>query len=72
MSTPVVFIRFTNRDTGKDEWVRFDRIIRVTECQTEGHAGYALLLIETALDTTLIEADETPEQFMERLRMALG
>jgi len=65
---PNVLVNFTNRDTGSPEWVRVDKIARISECQYPDHKGYAILSIEIGLEVVLIEADNTVEEFIEKLR----
>lgn len=72
MSRAIVFVQITNRESGKPEWIALDRIVRVSECGNEEHAGFAVIGIDHGGGNyTLVEADETPASLMDRLKLAL-
>jgi hypothetical protein len=70
LQSPLPLVGFTNRDSGCPEWVRIDKIVRVSECQHPDHKGFALLSLEVGLETVLIEADSTVDEFISRVRDA--
>jgi len=67
------FVGFRNRDTGEEDWVNVRSIFRVMPCPNPEHAGFALIWLTEKDDKGhpwVLEADETVEEFMEKLRMA--
>lgn len=72
MSEQPILIGFTNRDTGCQEWIRFDHIVRIAECQHPEHKGFALLSVEVGLESVLIEADCSPIEFVKRIEDIIG
>lgn len=73
------FIGFRNRDSGGQEYVALDRIVRICPCLHPEHAGFALLVLDlheppvNDLPERLmyVEADVMLDDFIEALSEAL-